>query len=150
VEWLFNLINERLGVLLLAAVAFGIAVYAFTESYGEGVRAVIFFVIPSLWGAYALAALDGEPAALERLGQPAMIAIGVAAGVALSGVLIFDAPIALANLALGTMEAFFFVMWIGSEDTPFGRIELSKRAQPWGVALLLMTTIISLTIAVTV
>jgi hypothetical protein len=149
VEWLFTLVYERVGVLVLAIVAFGVAVYAFTVSFGEGIRAIIFFVIPSLWGAFALAALDGERNALERYGQPIMIALGVVAGVVLSGVFVIDAPVSMANLALGTMEAFFFLMWIGNDQSPFGRIEISSRAQPWGVALLLMTTIVAITVAVT-
>jgi hypothetical protein len=149
VEWLFNLVYERLGVLVLVFVATGIAAYAFTVSFGEGVRAVIFFIIPSLWGAFALAALDGETNALEQHGQPIMIALGIIAGVVLSSVFVLDAPISMANLALGTMEAFFFLMWIGNEQSPLGRIEISSRAQPWGIAFLLMTTILAITVAIT-
>lgn len=149
VEWLFTLVYERVGVLILAVVAFGITVYAFTISFGEGVRAVIFFLIPSLWGAFALATLDGERNALEQFGQPIMIALGVIAGLVLSVIFLVDAPVSIANLALGTMEAFFFLMWIGNDQSPFGRIEISSRAQPWGVALLLMTTIVAITVAVT-
>lgn len=150
VEWVFHAMYERVGVMLIAAVAAGIAVYAFTVSFGEGVRAVVFFLIPSLWGAFALATFDGQPSALEKFGQRAMIAIGLAAGIVLSALFVFDAPIAIANLALGMMEAFFFLMWVGNQPSAFGRIEISSQAQPWGIAFLVMVTVLSTTIAVTV
>jgi hypothetical protein len=150
VEWLFHTMYERVGVMLIAFVAAGIAIYAFTVSFGEGVRAVIFFIIPSLWGAFALATFDGQPTALERFGQSAMIGVGLVAGIVLSALFVFEAPIAIANLALGLMEAFFFLMWIGNQQSAFGRIEISSRAQPWGVAFLIMVTVLSITIAVSV
>ena len=44
----------------------GIAAYAFTISFGEGARSLIFFFIPALWGTYALAMNDGRPRRSSR------------------------------------------------------------------------------------
>ena len=51
----------RAGIFVVAIAALGVAAYGFTLSFGEGARALIFFFIPALWGAYVLAMNDGQP-----------------------------------------------------------------------------------------
>ncbi|HKG40477.1 MAG TPA: hypothetical protein VKB25_15925 [Conexibacter sp.] len=148
-DWTISVLYARFGVFLLAIAAAGVAAIGFSHSYGEGVRAVIFFMIPSAWGAFALATLDGQPEALRKLGEPFIAGLGVIAGLLVSSVVVFDAPISIANLALGSMEAYFFVMWISKQPTRFSR-RIPPESRVWGMALLLMVTVVSITIAVTV
>lgn len=148
-DWMIGVLYARFGVFLLAIAAAGVAAIGFAHSYGEGVRAIIFFVIPSAWGAFALATLDGQPEALRKAGEPFIAGLGVIAGLVLSSVVVLDAPISIANLALGAMESYFFLMWIAKQPTRFSR-SISPENRIWGMALLLMVTVVSITIAVTV
>src|SRR3954467_6359520 len=59
-DWIIGMLY-RLGIVTLPLAAAGIAAYAFTVSFPEGARAIIFFALPAMWGAYALATLDGQP-----------------------------------------------------------------------------------------
>jgi hypothetical protein len=140
---------NRISVVLIAAAAAGFMVLAFDESRAEGIRSVIFFFIPTAWGAFAFAALDGQPKVFETVGKTAIPAGGVIAGLVISSVVIFDAPVSTANLALGAMEAFFFMMALA--DAPATRTPSIPRGQHiWPLSILLMLTTISLSIAITV
>ncbi len=148
-EWVVSVLYAQLGVLLIAIVAAVIALLAFLDDYGEGVRAVIFFLLPTAWGAFALATLDGQPDALQKISDNVVVALAIVAGLVASSVFLFDAPLAVANLALGAMEAFFFVMWISKQPSDHGRV-IDEDNRKWGLALLLMVTVISITVAATV
>lgn len=140
---------NRVSVVLIAVAAAAFTVLAFADSREEGVRAVLLFLTPAAWGAFAFAVLDGQPKAFEDAGKSAVPAFGVVAGLVISSVLILDAPISVANLALGAMEAFFFVMALAT--APAGRRPPVSRAQAvWPLSLLLMLTTISIAVAVTV
>jgi hypothetical protein len=142
---LFN----RISVVLIALAAAGFTVIAFRDSQEEGIRAVLLFLTPAAWGIFAFAALDGQPKAFEIVGRNAVPATGVIAGLVISAVLILDAPVSVANLALGAMEAFFFVMALAS--APAGRRPPIPPGQAiWPLSLLLMLTTISIAVAVTV
>ena len=140
---------NRVAVVLIAVAAAVFTVLAFDVSQQEGIRAVLLFLIPSAWGAFAFAVLDGQPAAFENVSRTAVPAAGVIAGLVISSVLILDTPVSVANLALGAMEAFFFVMALAA--APVGRKPPISRSQAiWPLALLLMLTTISIAVAVTV
>jgi hypothetical protein len=140
---------NRVSVVVIAIAAAVFTVLAFGVSRQEGIRAVLLFLIPAAWGAFAFAVLDGQPKAFENVSKTAVPAFGVVAGLVVSSVVILDAPVSVANLALGTMEAFFFVMALAS--APTGRKPPISRAQAiWPLSLLLMLTTISIAVAVTV
>lgn len=140
---------NRVAVVLIAIAAAVFTWLAFDVSQEEGIRAVLLFLIPAAWGAFAFAVLDGQPAAFENVSKKAVPACGIIAGLVISSVVIFDAPVSAANLALGTMEAFFFVMALAV--APTGRKPPISRAQAiWPLSLLLMLTTISIAVAVTV
>lgn len=148
IDFASKLLN-RSSVVLIALAAVGIVAIAFAQSRAEGIRSVIFFLIPTAWGAFAFAALDGAPDAFETLGKNAIPGCGVVAGLVISSVLLFDAPVSIANLALGAMEAFFFMMALA--DAPSGRTPTIPKGQHvWPLAILLMLTTISISVAVTV
>ena len=148
IEFASKMLN-RISVVLIAAAAVGFMAIAFDVSRAEGIRAVIFFLLPTAWGAFAFAALDGQPRLFETLGKNGIPAGGVVAGLVISSVLLFDAPVSVANLALGTMEAFFFMMALA--DAPETRQPSIPRGQHiWPLSLLLMLTTISISVAVTV
>jgi len=141
-------ILNRVAVILIAVAAAVFTALAFDVSQEEGIRSVLLFLIPAAWGAFAFAVLDGQPAALENVSKTGVPVIGVIAGLVISSVLLLDAPVSVANLALGTMEAFFFVMALAA--APTGRKPPISRSQAiWPLALLLMLTTISIAIAVT-
>jgi hypothetical protein len=146
--WLIEMLFKS-SVFVLAGAALGIAVYAFTVSYGEGARALIFFLIPSMWGAYALAVFDGQPKALQDLTAPIANSIAVVAGAAVASVLFLDTPVSIANLALGTMEAFFFVMRISNQPSQYRRV-IGPDVRVWVRAFLIMTTVVCVFVAVVV
>jgi hypothetical protein len=139
----------RFGVLLIALAALGICALSLIASPGEAVRALIFFLIPSLWGAYALAAYDGEPDAFERvLPQTAYWLAGLASLIIVL-VMVVGAPVSIANLAFGSMEAFFFVMRIAVQPSRYQR-RLEAHARTLAGALLLMLTVLCAALAVAV
>jgi len=144
---LVRFLFTRVGVLLIAAAAVVVTWLAFREGKGEGIRAMIFFIIPSLWGAFGLAATDGNPDAWERFGKNGLPALGLIAGLAISTVFIFDAPVSTANLALGAMEASAFMYWVSTRPT---RRRIPAGERHWALALLLMVTVICIAIAITV
>jgi hypothetical protein len=142
---LFNLGS----LMLIVLAAAGFAVLAFNNSEGEGIRSILFFLTPAAWGAFAFASLDGQPKAFKTLGDYAIPGMGVVAGLVISSVVLLKAPVSIANLALGTMAAFFFMMALAS--APSSR----KPAIPpgehiWPLAILLMLTVISVAVTVTV
>lgn len=146
VVWLIET-GYQVAAVALTVIAAGIAAYAFTLSVGDGARSVIFFVIPAMWGAYALAANDGQPEALEKIAEPAVVGLATASALVLSGVLFLGAPVAIANLALGVMIAFFFLMWISNAPSRYRR-RLSSLGKLWGKALLVMITVLGIVTAV--
>ena len=147
-DWLVTILYNKIGIILIAAIAAGITVISFTVGRGEGIRAIIFFLIPAAWGAFALSSLDGQPKAFARLSKNALPGLGVVAGVLISSVIVFDAPVASTNLALGAMEAFFFMMYVSSQ--PSGRSRAIPEGQHvWALSLLLMVTVVSVTVAAT-
>lgn len=138
-RWLMAVIYD-VSWFLLGAVAAAITAYAFTQSFGEGVRSIIFFVIPSMWGAYFLAVHDGRPKAIEELSSTIANSISIMAGLVVASILFLDTPISIANLALGAMEAFFFMMRISNQATRF------PRAIPRDVQIILRTFLVMLTV----
>jgi hypothetical protein len=135
--------------LIIVLAAAGFTVLAFDDSQSEGIRSILFFLIPAAWGWFAFASLDGQPEVFKSLGDYAIPGMGVIAGLVISSVVLFDAPVSIANLALGAMAAFFFMMALAS--APSNR----KPAIPpgehiWPLAILLMLTVISVAVAVTV
>ena len=91
---------------------------------------------------------DGQPQAFAKLSRNALPGLGVLAGVLISSVIVFDAPVASTNLALGAMEAFFFMMYVSSQPSDRSR-GIPKDQFAWGLSLLLMVTVVSVTVAVT-
>lgn len=144
--WLID-IGYVWGVPAIGATAAGIAAYAFTIGFGQGVRAVIFFVLPVLWGAFILAVNDGQPQVIEKLADKAVHGIAVAAALVIGSVMFLSAPVSLADLALGIMVAFFFLMWTSDQPSMFQRTPTAM-ARTWMLALLIMITVISLFVAV--
>lgn len=139
----------RFGVVGLALAALSVAVHGFTQSYAEGTRSLIFFLIPSLWGAYALAVFDGQPDAFNRMMPQLAYGISVLAAVVIIAVLSMDAPTSLVNLALGSMEAFFFVMRTSSQPSPHQRM-LDANTRALAGALLILLTLLCSAMAVAV
>ncbi len=135
------------GIPAIGLVAAVIASYAFTRDFGEGARSVIFFVVPVLWGAYVLATNDGQPQVIERLADKVVLGIAVVAALVIGSVMFLAAPVSIANLALGTMTAFFFLMWTSDQPTMFQRTP-TKMARTWMMAMLIMITIISIFAAI--
>jgi hypothetical protein len=134
-------------LIVVAAATF--TALAFADGQGEGIRSILFFLTPATWGAFAFAALDGQPAAFRTLGDYAIPGFGVLAGLVISSVLLIDAPVSVANLALGAMAAFFFMMALGR--APAGRTPpIPPGEHVWPLAILLMLTVISVAVAVTV
>lgn len=144
--WLID-VGYVWGIPAIGVAAAGIATYAFTIGFGQGVRAVIFFVIPVLWGAYTLAINDGQPQVIEKLADKVVLGIAVVAALVIGSVMFLSAPVSLANLALGAMTAFFFVMWTSDQPTPFQR-KPTPMARTWMLAMLLMVTVISIFVAI--
>jgi len=139
---------QRVLALAIAIAAAVVTALSFAEGRGEGIRSLLFFLIPAGWGLFVYLVLEGQPAALERGAKIAMPASGVIAGLVISSVLLLDAPVSIANLALGGMEAFLFLMALGMT---------TRRGPPipwpvamWPLSVLLMVTIISIAVAVTV
>lgn len=140
---------NRVAVVLIAAAAAAFTALAFNESQEEGIRSVLLFLVPAAWGAFAFAVLDGQPEAFKQLGRTVVPACGVIAGMVISSVWILSAPISIANLALGAMEAFFFVMALAT--APEGRRPpVSREIAGWPLSVLLMLTTISIAVVVTV
>lgn len=144
--WLLD-VGYVWGVPAIGVAAAAIASYAFTVGFGQGVRAVIFFVVPVLWGAFILAVNDGQPQVIEKLADKAVHGIAVVAALVIGSVMFLAAPISLADLALGIMTAFFFLMWISDQPTMFQR-KPTAMARTWMLAMLIMVTIISVFVAV--
>lgn len=139
----------RFGVMVLALAALAICVLGLTQSAGEGIRALIFFVIPSLWGAYALAVFDGQPDAFDKVMPQAVYWLAGLASLVIILVMVVGAPISIANLALGSMEAFFFVMRISVQPSRYQR-RLDSNSRALAGALLLMLTVLCAALAVAV
>lgn len=144
--------SRALNIGSLVAIAFaaaGFTVLAFGDSQSEGIRSVLFFLTPAAWGAFAFASLDGQPEAFKKLGDYAIPGLGVVAGLVISSVVIFDAPVSIANLALGAMAAFFFMMALASAPSN-RKPAIPPDERTWPLAILLMLTVISVAVAVTV
>jgi len=62
-------------------------------------------------------------------------------------VMFLAAPVSLADLALGIMTAFFFLMWTSDQPTTFQR-KPTAMARTWMLAMLIMITVISTFVAV--
>jgi hypothetical protein len=146
--WLM-IVLYRYSWVLLALAAGGVAAYAFTVSFSEGARAIIFFVIPAMWGAYGLAVHDGQPKAIQNLSAPIANGLAVIAGLVVASVLFLDTPVSIANLALGAMEAFFFLMRISGQTTTYSRLA-GTNAQIWIRAFLIMVTVTCGVIAIVI
>lgn len=132
----------------LAVAALGVALYALTDGFGEAVRAVIFFAIPSTWGGYCLAVLDSRPTAIESLSEGVQNAMAGVAGLVIAGVVLLDAPISIANVPLGLIEAAFLVLKI-TEDRRRRRIGWSETTKAIVRMTLILVTVICLVVAVT-
>lgn len=136
----------RTGIFIVAAAALGVAAYGFTMNYGEGARALIFFFIPTLWGAYALAMNDGQPKALERMTATVANALSVLAGLVVAAVVFIGWPVSITNLALGAMAAFFFLIRISRQSSSHLRELRENRTMVR--ALLIMLTVVCAVVAV--
>jgi hypothetical protein len=62
-------------------------------------------------------------------------------------VFFLKAPVSIADLALGGMAAFFFLMWTSDQPSRFQR-RPSKLARTWMQALLVMVTILGIFVAI--
>jgi hypothetical protein len=149
--WIWLLFDFVYGYswLLLAAAAAAVGAYAFDHSSGEGIRSIIFFVIPAMWGAFALGSFDARPRALQDLSAPVAIGLGTVAGLVLSSVLFLDTPVSIGNLALGSMMAFFFVMRISSQPSGFSR-GIPPDRRNFVLTVLVMLTVLCTVIAAVV
>jgi hypothetical protein len=136
----------RVGIFIVAIAALGVAAYGYTLSFGEGARSLIFFFIPALWGAYALAINDGQPKALEQMTATVANSLSVLAGLVVAAVVFLDWPVSTTNLALGTMAAFFFLIRI-SKQTPQHMRELREN-RTIVRSLLIMMTVVCAVVAV--
>jgi hypothetical protein len=146
-DWLIVVLFNKLGSLIVAVTAVYVAVRAFDDSPSDGTRAVICFLIPTLWGAFGLTALAGERRPFETLGKWAMPVLGVIAGVVISLGILAEAPVWTTNLGLGVMEAFYFMIFLSGDAVPSRLREPLERE--WTLALLLMVTVVSVTAAIT-
>ncbi len=140
-EWLFVVLFGKLGPIIVAAVAVYVTVVAFGDSSGDGIRAIVFFLLPTLWGAFLLARRSRSTTALAETGKWAVPVLGVIIGIGISIGMLSDAPVWSANLGLGVLEGFYFMMWLSTDE------DEGERA--WALALLLMVTIIAMTFALT-
>ena len=137
------------GIYALAVFALVICAAAFTVSLGEGIRAILFFMIPSAWGALALALYDGDPKAFQNISPLFANGLAVAGALVVAAVWIIDAPISIANIALGALEAFFFVLRISNQ--PSSRIRrITGGTRTFVTSLALFVTVLSIVVAVMV
>jgi hypothetical protein len=132
---------------LLSLIALGIAGYGFTLNFGEGARSLIFYVVPVMWGAYVLAVNDGKQQNITKLAQNWVIGLAVAAALIVGSVMFLSAPISIADLALGLMAAFFFLMWTSDQPSRYIR-RPNESARIWMLALLILVTILAVFAAV--
>jgi hypothetical protein len=132
---------------LLSLAALGIAGYGLTISFGEGARSLIYYVVPVMWGAYVLAVNDGKQQNITRLAQNWVIGLAVVAALIVGSVMFLSTPISIANLALGAMAAFFFLMWTSDQPSRYIR-RPNEAARIWMLALLIMVTILAVFAAV--
>ena len=136
----------RAGIFVVAIAALGVAAYGFTLSFGEGARALIFFFIPALWGAYVLAMNDGQPRALEQMTATIANSLSIVAGLVVAAVVFIGWPVSTTNLALGAMAAFFFLIRISRYASPHVRELRENRTMIR--ALLLMLTVVCAVVAI--
>ena len=59
-DWLVTNLYNKIGIILIAGIAAAITVISFTVDRGEGIRAIIYFLIPAAWGAFGLSALTAS------------------------------------------------------------------------------------------
>jgi hypothetical protein len=145
-NWLFDTLYDFSWLLFVLAAA-GVAAYAFTLEFGEGARAIIFFVVPSLWGGFILLTHDGKPKAMLKIPEPVIYGLAVVAGLVLASVLFLDTPVSIANLALGVMGGFFLLMRVSNQETAHTRWFPPER-ETLLRALLIMVTVTCMVIAV--
>ncbi|HEX7134957.1 MAG TPA: hypothetical protein VF228_20450 [Iamia sp.] len=141
------LVVSRYALWVVAVAALAITAYAVTDSFAEGARALIFFLVPSLWGAFLLVSLDTRPAALETMSASILNGMAAVAGVVIAAVFLLDAPVSIANLPLGIIEAAFFVMLVADEGRT-KRIRWSETAQTIVRMVLILATVLCLIVAV--
>lgn len=141
------LVVSRYALWVVAVAALAVTVYAVTDSFAEGARALIFFLVPSLWGAFLLVSLDTRPAALETMSASILNGMAAVAGVVIAAVFLLDAPVSIANLPLGIIEAAFFVMLVADEGRT-KRIRWSETAQTIVRMVLILATVLCLVVAV--
>jgi hypothetical protein len=146
VNWLFNALYNH-SWLLFGLGAAGITAYAFTIGFAEGARSIIFFCVPSLWGAFMLLTNDGEPKAMAKIPEPVTYGLAVIAGLVLASVLFLDTPVSIANLALGVMAGFFLLMRLSDQKTAHTRW-FPPEGETLLRALLIMVTVTCIVIAV--
>lgn len=142
-----NLIS-RYALVGIAILAAGISIYAFTISFAEGARALIFFLIPSMWGAYCLAVLDGKPAALRHASVTLLNVMAAVAGLVVAAVVLLDAPVSIANLPLGIIECLFFVMQVGDRPGRGFAADYSEVAKSIVRMVLILATVLCIVVAV--
>lgn len=145
-DTLMNLVSKY-ALLLVAVAALGVSLYGFTISFAEGIRALIFFLIPSLWGAFSLAVLDGRPTALDTASGTLLNVMAAIAGLTLAAVIFLDAPVSIANIPLGIIEAAFFVMLVADGSSPFPA-QYSETGKTIVRMVLILATVLCLAVAV--
>lgn len=132
---------------LLSVVAVAIDVYAFSKSVGEGVRTIVYYVLPVLWGAYYLAVNDGKPQALTKHAHLVVVAVCVPVGLVLGGIFFLGAPISSAGLALGAMAAFFFLLWTSDQPSQYTRTS-GPAARLYMLVFLIIISMVAITAAI--
>jgi len=139
-EFLISTLFAKVGAPVVAAAAVYVSVLSFRDSSGDGIRSVIFFLIPTLWGAFWLVNMSRKTRPLEHTGTIVVPLLGVVVGIVISAAIVFEAPVSMTNLGLGVMEGFYFMANLSSDQ---------ESERQWGLALLLMVTVIGGTVAAT-
>jgi hypothetical protein len=139
-EFLISTLFAKAGAPVVAAAAVYVSVISFEESSSSGIRSVIFFLIPTLWGAFWLVSMSRTARPLEDTGKVVVPVLGIVAGIVISAAIVISAPVSTSNIGLGVMEGFYFMANLSSDR---------ESERQWGLALLLMVTVIAITVAVT-
>lgn len=138
-DWLMVTLFSRLGPIIIGLAAVYVSVRAFGESSGDGIKAIVAFAIPTMWGAGVLAFGSRSRTGLSTVGKWAVPALGALVGIALGIGMFVAAPVWSANFGLGVMEGFYFMMWLPGEGDDVER--------SWGIALLILVSIVAFAFA---
>lgn len=133
------------GLWAISVVALGAVAYAGTQGVGPGVRALLAFVVPVLWGAF-IAAVISPTAKVDARVETAVTVLALVAVATVGAVLLFGAPVALATGALGVFGALLYVIW--ALNGSGGGSRPARGVVIWVRSLLILITGAALLVAV--